>query len=338
MDTSLTLLILVVVAGLAFDFINGFHDTANAIATVVSTGVMRPRTAIIMAAMLNCIGAFFGTAVASTLGKDTVDSAVITQTMVLSAIISAILWNLFTWYFGIPSSSSHAIIGALIGVAWAAAGRDSIKSEGVEKMVRALVMSPLYGFFGAFVLMVLLTWVVRRASATKVNFIFRKLQLLSSGLMAFSHGGNDAQKTMGIITMALIAYNKNWVSLTPDGKLSVPQWVVLSCALAMGLGTAAGGWKIIHTMGSKIFKLRPIHGCCAETAAALVITVATHNGTPVSTTHCITSAIMGAGATTRLSAVSWGVTKRIAWAWVLTIPMCAFVGAVCFYIFRAIGL
>lgn len=338
MNTSLTLLVLVVVAGLAFDFINGFHDTANAIATVVSTGVMRPRTAIIMAAVLNCVGALFGTAVASTLGKDTVDTNVITQTMVLSAIISAIIWNLFTWYFGIPSSSSHAIIGALIGVAWAAAGWGSIKEAGVEKMVTALVMSPLYGFFGAFILMVSLTWVVRRMRPKTLNTVFRKLQLVSSGFMAFSHGGNDAQKTMGIITMALIAYDKSWVSLTPDGKLSVPQWVVLSCAIAMGLGTAAGGWKIIHTMGSKIFKLRPIHGCVAETTAALVITIATHRGTPVSTTHCITSAIMGAGATTRLSAVSWGVTKRILWAWILTIPMCAAVGAGCYYLLRAIGL
>lgn len=338
MNTSLTLLILVIVFGLAFDFINGFHDTANAIATVVSTGVLRPRTAIIMAAILNCVGALFGTAVASTLGKDTVDPSVVTQTVVLSALISAIIWNLFTWYFGIPSSSSHAIIGALIGVAWAAKGTSSIQEAGVEKMVTALVMSPLYGFFGAFVIMVLLTWVVRRLHPKKVNLAFRKLQLVSSGLMAFSHGGNDAQKTMGIITMALIAYDKSWASHTADGKLSVPQWVVLSCALAMGLGTAAGGWKIIHTMGSKIFKLRPIHGCCAETTAALVITIATHRGTPVSTTHCITSAIMGAGATTRLSAVSWGVTRRILMAWILTIPMCAAVGAGCYYFFQAVGL
>lgn len=338
MHPTLTLLIIVIIAGLAFDFINGFHDTANAIATVVSTGVLRPRTAVYMAAVLNVFGALFGTAVATTIGKDSVNPDVVTQTMVLSALLAAIFWNLFTWYFGIPSSSSHALIGGLVGTAWFAAGGDAIKREGIEKMVTALIVSPIIGFLGSFIVMIIFYWIFRRIAASKVNAIFKRVQLVSAGFMAFSHGGNDAQKTMGVITMALVAYDATMSSKGVDGKFTVPFWVVIACALAMGIGTAAGGWKIIHTMGSKIFKLRPIHGCCAETTAALVITIATHRGLPVSTTHCITSAIMGAGATTRLSAVSWGVTRRILWAWVLTIPMCAAVGAGVFWIFGVLGV
>jgi len=336
--TTLTLLILVIIAGLIFDFINGFHDTANAIATVVSTGVMRPRTAVLMAAALNVFGALFGTAVATTVGKDTVDPAFVTQSMVLASLCSAITWNLFTWYFGIPSSSSHALIGGLVGPAYAVAGTKAIRSAGVEKMLTALLVSPLFGFLAAFFGMVILYWCLRRVSQSRVQHLFRKLQLASSAFMAFSHGGNDAQKTMGAITMALLAYEAGTRGGSPDGKFAVPSWVVIACAIAMGAGTACGGWRIIHTMGSKIFKLRPIHGCCAETSAALVITGATHLGFPVSTTHCITSAIMGAGATTRLSAVSWGVTRRILWAWVLTIPMTAALGAALYWLFQQMGL
>ena len=338
MPPSFTLLLLVVTFGLVFDFLNGFHDTANAIATVVSTGVLRPRTAVLMAAVLNIVGALFGTAVATTIGRDTIDSAVVTQTMVVGALSSAIFWNVFTWYFGIPSSSSHALIGGLIGATWVSAGREHIKGAGVEKMVTALVVSPLAGFFGAFLVMVALTWAVRRVSPQKVNTIFRRLQLLSSGFMALSHGGNDAQKTMGVITMALVVYAADPTTSSASGEFHVPVWVVVACAISMGFGTACGGWRIIHTMGSKIFKLRPIHGCAAETTAALVITAATHAGFPVSTTHCITSAIMGAGATTRLSAVSWGVTRRILWAWILTIPMCALLGAGFYWAIHAAGL
>jgi len=338
MDPSFTLLVLVIIFGLGFDFLNGFHDTANAIATVVSTGVLRPRTAVLMAAALNIVGALFGTAVATTIGKDTIDSAVVSQTMVLGALASAIFWNVFTWYFGIPSSSSHALIGGLIGATWISAGSQHIKTEGVEKMVTALVVSPVVGFFGAFIVMVAMLWIVRRMRPRLVNSIFRKLQLASSGFMALSHGGNDAQKTMGVITMALVAYRADILEQNGSEGFHVPFWVVTSCAIAMGLGTACGGWRIIHTMGSKIFKLRPIHGCCAETSAALVITAATHEGFPVSTTHCITSAIMGAGATTRLSAVSWGVTKRILWAWVLTIPVCMALGAGFTWVFNRVGM
>jgi PiT family inorganic phosphate transporter len=322
------LLGLVVVMALLFDFINGFHDTANAIATVVSTGVLRARTAVLMAAVLNIVGAFMGTAVATTIGKDLIDPILVTQPLVLSALLAAIGWNLFTWYFGLPSSSSHALVGGLVGAGILAAGTSAIKPAGLEKVIIALVVSPFFGFAAAFVGMIGTYWLVRNIRPARINVIFRRLQLLSSGFMAISHGTNDAQKTMGVITMALVASRGN--PLDTAAKFPVPFWVVLACAVAMGLGTAAGGWRIIHTMGTKIFKLRPIHGFCAETGAALVIQVASHYGLPTSTTHCITSAIMGAGATTRLSAVSWGLTRRILVAWILTIPVCAALGAACY--------
>lgn len=331
--TTLSLLILVVIAAFVFDFINGFHDTANAIATVVSTGVLRARTAVWLAALFNIAGAFAGTAVATTIGKDLVDPTQMSQTMVLAALTSAIAWNLFTWYFGIPSSSSHALVGGIVGSAWSALGLGAIKSGGVEKVVTALIVSPVAGFFAAFIAMVTMYWLVRRVPPVKLNTTFRRLQLASAGFMAFSHGTNDAQKSMGVITMALVSYAGTYDATS---KFPVPTWVVLGCALAMGLGTAAGGWRIIHTMGQKIFKLRPIHGFVAETAAATVIQVASHYGLPTSTTHCITSAIMGAGSTTRLSAVSWGVTRRILWAWVLTIPVTAGLGAAFLHLFDVI--
>jgi len=328
--TTFTLLILVIVVALIFDFINGFHDTANAIATVVSTGVLRARSAIIMAATLNFVGAFSGTAVASTIAKDLIDPSLVTQPLVLSALVGAIVWNLFTWWFGIPSSSSHALVGGLVGAAWVSIGLQGIQATGIEKVLTALVVSPLFGFSAAFLLMIAVYWLVHRVRPAIINRAFRSLQLLSAGFMAFSHGANDAQKTMGVITMALVSYQGH---LDPTQNFPVPPWVVVACAVAMGLGTAAGGWRIIHTMGSKIFKLRPIHGFCAETGAAIVLQVASHYGLPTSTTHCITSAIMGAGATTRLSAVSWGVTRRILWAWILTIPISALVSAGFYLIF-----
>ncbi len=333
--TTFSLLVLVVVAALIFDFINGFHDTANAIATVVSTGVMRTRTAVLMAAVLNVVGAFLGTAVASTVGKDLIDPGHVTQQLVLAALLSAITWNLLTWWFGIPSSSSHALVGGLIGAGISALGMGAIKPEGVEKVVTALVISPFLGFFISFVLMVGMYWMVRRVRPARLNTIFKRLQVFSAGFMALSHGTNDAQKTMGVITMALVSYNGTY---DPAAKFPVPTWVVLACALAMGLGTASGGWRIIKTMGSKIFKLRPIHGFCAETGAATLLQVASHFGLPVSTTHVITSAIMGAGATTRLSAVSWGVTQRILVAWILTIPVCLALGEGFYKLFTLIGL
>jgi PiT family inorganic phosphate transporter len=325
----LTLIVIVVITALIFDFINGFHDTANAIATVVSTGVLRPRTAVLMAAILNVVGAFLGTAVASTIGKDILDPASVTQAIVLSALVGAIFWNLVTWWGGIPSSSSHALIGGLCGAGAAGLGWQHIQPTGVEKVVAALVISPVLGFVTAFVGMVATYWALRRARPARINAAARKLQLFSSGFMALSHGTNDAQKSMGVITMALVSYQGAY---DPTAKFPVPTWVVIACALAMGAGTASGGWRIIKTMGTRIFKLRPIHGCIAETSAALVIQAASHLALPVSTTHCITASIMGAGATTRLSAVSWGVTRRILTAWVLTIPMAALVAAL-FYMF-----
>ena len=321
MDVNV-LLILVVVAALIFTFTNGFHDTANAIATVVSTGVLRPRTAVLMAAVLNLVGAFMGTAVAKTISKDLIDPAVATQLVVLAALVGAIGWNLFTWYFGIPSSSSHALVGGLVGAAWASGGMSSILWGGVyKKVVIPLVLSPLLGFFAAFVTMVAVYWIVRRVRPAVINSVFRKLQLASSAFMAWSHGTNDAQKSVGVVTLALVA------GQAPGTEIHPPTWVILACALAMGGGTAMGGWSIIKTMGSKIFKLRPIHGFVAETSAATVIEACTVLGLPTSTTHCITSAIMGAGATTRLSAVSWGVTRRILVAWILTIPASAAISA-----------
>ena len=313
------LVVLVVIAAVVFDYINGFHDAANAVATVVSTGVLPMRTAVIVAGVLNVGGALMGTAVAKTIGGDLLDGAQVTQTLVLAALIGAIVWNLVTWYFGIPSSSSHALIGGLVGAGVAKAGAGAIKIEGVLKVVKALVLSPIIGFVVGFAVMILVLWIVRRGRVTVINRVFRRLQLVSAGFMAVSHGSNDAQKSMGVITMALVAYGS--VAKNGDGKFDVPLWVVLVCATAMGLGTAAGGVRIIKTMGAKIIDLKPIHGFCAETSAAATILGASFLGVPVSTTHVISSCIMGVGSSQRVSAVRWGVTAKILWAWVLTIPL-----------------
>ncbi len=327
--TTLTLLVLVVVVAVAFDFVNGFHDTANSIATVVSTGAMRARNAVLMAAVFNVVGAFLGTAVAKTLGKDILDPSLMTQSIVLSALLGAITWNLLTWYFGIPSSSSHALVGGMVGAGTAAVGPQAVKAEGVEKVVTALIVSPLFGFFVAFFMVIGFTWVVRRTPPSTVSRVFRLLQLPSAAFLSLSHGLNDAQKTMGVITMALVSYQGTY---DPKGEFPVPTWVVFVCAAAMGLGTAAGGWRIIHTMGNKIFKMDPIHGFTASLSSALVIQGASHLGLPNSTTHCITTSIMGTGATKRLSAVRWGVTRKIVGAWILTIPACALVSALCYLV------
>lgn len=316
----LTLVVTVIVFALIFDFINGFHDTANAVATVVSTGVLPLRTAIMLAAVLNFIGALTGTAVASTIGKGIITPDSITLSVVLSALIGAIFWNLFTWYYGIPSSSSHAMVGGLVGAGLSHTGVNSIQSSGMIKILFSLVISPLLGMVIAFCVMVIISWLFRRAAPVAVSGTFRKLQIVSAGFMALSHGSNDAQKTMGVITMALVAYGS--VSLSA-GKLIIPTWVILASALAMGLGTAAGGVRIIKTLGSKIIDLKPVHGFAAETAAAGVIFTASHFGLPVSTTHCISGSILGVGASKSVSAVRWGITVRILWAWVLTIPISA---------------
>lgn len=343
MASSLTVLVLVVVLALAFDYINGFHDTANAVATVVSTNVLPGRTAVILAAVCNFVGAFIGVGVAKTIGGDITDPKSITQLVVGACLLAAIAWNLLTWYYGIPSSSSHALIGGLVGAAWChhvldgkGAGESIwalLTSKGVILTLKALILSPLCGLIVGFLLMLMLIWLVRRLRPTTVNRGFRSLQLVSASFMAFSHGSNDAQKSMGIITLALVAYH---VSQNPTQKpsMDVPFWVIFTCALAMAFGTASGGWRIMKTMGHRIIKLRPINGFAAETSASIVIMTATWLKAPVSTTHVISSSIMGVGASKRVSAVRWGVAKNMLVAWILTIPVTAATGAGVYWVFH----
>jgi PiT family inorganic phosphate transporter len=316
-----TLLIVIVAVALVFDFTNGFHDTANAIATSVSTRALPPRVAVLMAAGMNMLGAFLGKQVATTLGQGIVATVHASQTLLLAALIGAIGWNLVTWYFGLPSSSSHALVGGLVGAAIAAAGSGAVMWTHVwDKVVLPMILSPAIGLVLAFLLMTLLLWMVARARASLVNRWFRHLQPLSAAAMALAHGMNDAQKTMGLITLALLTSGK-------IPTFQIPVWVILAAATSMALGTLSGGWRIIHTLGSKVMKLDPIHGFAAETSAAAVIFVAASLGFPISTTHTITAAIMGTGATQRLSAVRWGVAGNILTAWVLTLPMAALFGA-----------
>jgi len=324
LDTGLATLLLIIALGLIFDFINGFHDTANAIATSVATRVLSPVQAVVMAGILNVAGALSGTAVATTVGKGIVLPEVATQELIIAALVSAITWNLITWYFGIPSSSSHALIFSIVGAGVAATGGwSNVQWPGVEKVLEGLVLSTILGFGAAFVVMVLLLHLFFRARPGTVSAIFGRLQMLSAAWMAFAHGSNDAQKTMGILTMALAAYPPAAARYGLSGtSWHVPLWVILAAALSMGLGTASGGWRIIHTIGLRVVALRPIHGFAAETAAAAVIETASRLGIPISTTHTISTAIMGVGATRRLSAVRWGIAGRIATAWVLTIPAC----------------
>jgi PiT family inorganic phosphate transporter len=331
---TLALLILVVLAALAFDYINGFHDAANAVATVVSTGVLPLRTAILLAAALNVLGAFTGTAVAATIGRGLVDPVAVSQAVVLAALLGAIAWNLVTWYFGIPSSSSHALVGGLVGAALAHSGPRAIRVGGLLKVVESLVVSPLVGFAIGFAIMIALLWICRRGRPSRLARIFRRLQMVSAGFMAVSHGSNDAQKTMGIIALSLAAYGG---ASEGAGRFVIPAWVIILCAVAMGLGTMAGGVRIIRTMGTKIIDLKPIHGFAAETGAAITILTASHLGMPVSTTHVISGAIMGVGSSQRVSAVRWGVTVRILWAWVLTIPISAATAWGCYVIIHALS-
>jgi inorganic phosphate transporter, PiT family len=315
MDMAITLLVLAVVLTLVFDFINGFHDCANAIATVVSTRVLKPRTAVMYGAALNFIGAMMGTQVAATVGKGLVESGSITIGTVLCTVTAAIVWNLITWWKGLPTSSSHALIGSLIGATTFSAGWGSVKTAAVtQKVLIPMVVSPMLGIGIGFALMLALTWMVYKFPLGRINAVFGKLQLVSAGFMALNHGQNDAQKSMGIIALALV------LTYHPE-HFSVPTWVVVSCAVAMGLGTMAGGWRIIHTMGSKMIKLQPIHGFAAETTAAAILGVTAHLGIPVSTTQVISTSIMGVGATRGLSAVRWGIVGNIVWAWILTLPL-----------------
>ena len=325
-----SLLVIVIVVAIVFDYINGFHDAANAIATVVSTGVLPIRTAVLLAGVLNFVGAITGTAVAKTIASGFADPAIVTQPVVLAALTGAILWNLFTWWRGIPSSSSHALVGGLAGAVVGRAGVGAFKwSALTKKVLIPLVVSPTLGFFIAFWVMIALYWIFRRTRPARVHSVSRRLQLLSARLMAFSHGSNDAQKSMGIITLALVSYAAAghghtvpaWV--LPSSPGHVPFWVVMACAAAIGLGTMAGGQKIIKTMGTKIIHISPLQGFAAETAGAATILAASQLGVPVSTTHVINACIMGVGASKRLSAVRWGVAGNILVAWILTLPMSA---------------
>jgi len=315
-DQSLTLFLIIALA-IGFDFMNGFHDSANAIATSVSTRVLSPRQAVIMAAVLNMVGALTGTAVAKTVGSGILDPSVVTQQVIISALISAIIWDIFTWYLALPTSSSHALIASLIGAGIATGGSvKGLKWGGIEKVLIGLVCSPLVGFVIGLAMMVGLFWLLRRTSPSVVSKRFKKWQILSAAFMAYSHGSNDAQKTMGIITMALVS----------SGHLTtfdVPTWVIIVCGITMAAGTAGGGWRIIRTLGMKLAHLKPVHGFAAETAAATVIEVASRLGFPLSTTHVISSTIMGVGASKRFSAVKWGVGGSIVVAWVITLPACA---------------
>lgn len=323
MEPVFILLCVVVALTLLFDYINGFHDAANAIATVVSTRVLSPVVAVAFGAVLNFIGALLGTEVAATIGSGLVVASAITLQTVLCTVTAAIIWNLITWYKGLPTSSSHAIIGSLIGAALVsgAGGHENVNWGGiVDKVVMPMVGSPLLGVTIGFAFMAVLTWVVYKFNRALINRIFGKLQIVSAGFMALMHGHNDAQKSMGIIALALVlAY--------PEREFHVPLWVMLTCAIAMGLGTLSGGWKIIRTLGNKMIKLQPIHGFAAETTASVIIGGASHFGIPVSTTQVISTSILGVGATRRLSAVRWGIVGNIVWAWVLTLPLTALLAA-----------
>ena len=318
LDPALVMLCLVILAALLFDYINGFHDTANAIATCISTRAMSVKTAIMMAAVLNFAGAMISTKVASTIGKGIVDKDNVTQMVVLAGVTGAIVWDLVTWYYGLPSSSSHAIIGGLMGAVFAHAGMGALKWAGLKKIILALLISPILGTIVGFIFMLILYRVFRNSAPTGLNKNFRRMQIASAALMAFSHGTADAQKSMGVITMALLSYGV-------ISSFTVPWEVMVACATAMALGTAAGGWRIIKTVGHDFVKLQPVHGFCVETASAGVILGASAFGMPTSTTHVITSTILGVGLSKRLTAVNWKVAQRILIAWVLTIPASALV-------------
>ncbi|MBF0362336.1 MAG: inorganic phosphate transporter [Oligoflexia bacterium] len=327
---TFTLLIIVIIFALIFEYINGFHDAANAIATVVSTKVLTPRAAVILGGIFNFIGAFAGTHVAKTIGAGIIDGNTVNQLVIICALLGAIVWNLITWYYGLPSSSSHALVGGLIGASIVNGGLNTININGfVFKVFVPMITSPMLGFFVGIFLMIFLFWIFYRSHPDRVNRYFRKLQLISAAFMAFGHGSNDAQKTMGIITMALVSYHA-----LPT--FEVPVWVIFICALTMGLGTMLGGWKIIRTMGTKVMKLKPIHGFAAQTTASSVILVASHFGIPVSTTHVVTSSIMGVGSAVRSSAVKWSIVGNIIWAWILTIPICAFFAAIFYLVLKNI--
>ncbi|MDO9002847.1 MAG: inorganic phosphate transporter [Aquabacterium sp.] len=328
MQAALWVVVLLVVLALLFDFMNGFHDAANSIATVVSTGVLRPAQAVLFAAFFNVVAIFvFHLSVATTVGKGIADPGVVDVHVVFGALIGAITWNVITWLYGIPSSSSHALIGGIVGAVMAKAGAGALVSSGIIRTVTFIFVSPFLGYVFGSLMMVLVAWVCRRMAPNRIDGWFRRLQLVSAGAYSLGHGGNDAQKTIGII----------WMLLISTGYASVndkvpPSWVIISCYLAIGAGTMFGGWRIVKTMGQKITKLKPVGGFCAETGGAMTLFIATALGVPVSTTHTITGAIVGVGSVQRASAVRWGVAGNIIWAWILTIPAAAFVAAVAYWL------
>jgi len=332
MDAALLVVIALILLALAFDYINGFHDAANSIATVVSTRVLTPGQAVIWAAFFNFVAAFaFGTAVARTVGSGMIDIHAVTFTVIFSGLMGAIIWDLFTWYLGLPTSSSHALVGGYAGAAVAKAGFDVIIASGWTKTLIFIVVSPVVGLAAGLALMTAIYWMFRGVPPGRIDHWFRRLQLVSAALFSFNHGANDAQKTMGII--AGVLFTAGYIP-----TFFIPFWVVLLAHSAIGLGTLAGGWRIIHTMGSKITKLLPVSGFAAETGAAGSVFLATTLGVPVSTTHAITGAIVGVGATRRWSAVRWGVAGQIIWAWVLTIPAAFAIGATTLLLLHAIGI
>ncbi len=325
---SIYVLGLLIALALIFDFMNGFHDAANAIATVVSTGVLKPQTAVAMAAVFNFIAIFiFGLGVAATVGKGTIDPSVVDQYVIFGALVGAIFWNIITWYYGIPSSSSHALVGGLVGAAVAKSGTGSLIAGGLLKTVAFIVISPLLGFIFGSIMMLLVSWIFVRSTPRKVDTWFRRLQLFSAASYSLGHGGNDAQKTIGIIWMLLIY---GGYSLPTDH--TPPIWVVIGCYTAISFGTLFGGWRIVKTMGQKITKLKPVGGFCAETGGAITLFIASALGVPVSTTHTITGAIVGVGSAQKMSAVRWGVAGNIVWAWIFTIPASAFMAAIAWWL------
>jgi PiT family inorganic phosphate transporter len=330
-EITLGTLVFLVVLALAFDFLNGLHDAANSIATVVSTGVLRPSQAVLLASFFNFVALFvFHLKVAATVGKGIVDPAIVDHYIVFGALVGASAWNIITWWAGLPSSSSHALIGGLIGAGVAKVGFGGLVEAGIVKTVAFIFLSPVMGFVLGGLLLVLVSWIFRRSNPWRVDRWFRRLQLVSASLYSLGHGGNDAQKTIGIIWMLLIAAN------VPGAKEDVPMWVIVSCYSAMALGTLIGGWRIVKTLGQKITKLKPVHGFCAETAGALTLFLTSFLGIPVSTTHTITGAIVGVGSTRKVSAVRWGVAGNIVWAWIFTIPASAFIAGVSWWAGRYI--
>ncbi len=325
---ALWVVIVLVALALLFDFMNGFHDAANSIATVVSTGVLRPTQAVVFAAFFNFVAIFvFHLSVAATIGKGIVQPGVVDTHVVFGALTGAITWNIITWYYGIPSSSSHALIGGIVGAVIAKVGAGALVASGIMRTVAFIFVSPALGFLLGSLMMVFVAWVFRRTTPLRVDKWFRRLQLVSAGAYSLGHGGNDAQKTIGIIWLLLIA-----TGYASASDSTPPTWVIISCYVAIALGTMFGGWRIVKTMGQRITKLKPVGGFCAETGGAMTLFLATSLGIPVSTTHTITGAIVGVGSTQRASAARWGVAGNIVWAWVLTIPASAFVAAVGYWI------